>query len=148
MQSSSSSRNPNDALDNSLTSFVTIGSALAFVGISLGAFGAHALKGSLSSESIAIYQTGVQYHLFHALALVVLGGMRTHQDTFRFVQWAGRLFCVGVAIFAGSLYLLAITGIKRLGAITPLGGLCFLGGWALLIYAHYRAQKNSGETEN
>ena len=112
-------------------SFVSIGSGLAFVGIALGAFGTHGLKDRISEASIKIWQTGVQYHLIHALAIVMVGILATH-ETARAVQRAGWLMVAGIGIFSGSLYLLAITGIKILGAITPLGGLCFLAAWLML----------------
>ncbi len=112
-------------------SFVSIGSGLAFVGIALGAFGTHGLKDRISEASIKIWQTGVQYHLIHALAIVMVGILATHESA-RAVQRAGWLMVAGIGIFSGSLYLLAITGIKILGAITPLGGLCFLAAWLML----------------
>jgi uncharacterized membrane protein YgdD (TMEM256/DUF423 family) len=117
-------------------SFVTVGAIFAFMGIGIGAFGAHAVKNTISPESLAIYQTGVQYHLIHALALVLVGILGT-----KISPWVGRLFSIGICVFSGSLYALALTGIKWLGAITPIGGVCFLAGWALLAYSHQKIQK-------
>lgn len=101
------------------------------LGVALGAFGAHALKERISAASLTIWQTGVQYHLVHSVALIVVGLVLAHSSS-KLVERAGWLFVAGIAIFGGSLYALAITDIKVLGAITPLGGVCFLAGWACL----------------
>jgi uncharacterized membrane protein YgdD (TMEM256/DUF423 family) len=119
-------------------SFVTIGAIFAFMGIGIGAFGAHAVKNTISPASLIIYQTGVQYHLVHALALVLVGILGA-----KISPWVGKLFSIGICIFSGSLYALALTGIKWLGAITPIGGVCFLAGWALLAYSSTKTE--SGE---
>ena len=111
--------------------FVAIGSGLAFLAVALGAFGTHGLKGRLSAYSIDIWKTGVQYHMIHAVALILIGILAAQNDT-KAVRTAGWLMVGGIAIFSGSLYALAVTDIKILGAITPLGGLCFLISWATL----------------
>src|SRR4051812_32134486 len=101
---------------------------LGFLGVELGAFGAHALRQRLAPELLAVYQTGVLYHLVHAVALLgvaILAKMRPDA----MLTAAGWLFVAGIMIFSGSLYALAITGVRVLGAITPLGGLAFLAGW-------------------
>jgi uncharacterized membrane protein YgdD (TMEM256/DUF423 family) len=99
-----------------------------FLGVALGAFGAHLLKARLSAEMLAIWQTAVLYHLLHAVALLALGlyGKATGAD----IRFGAAAFCIGVLVFSGSLYALALSGIRFLGAITPLGGLAFLAGWA------------------
>ncbi len=104
--------------------------ALCFLGVGLGAFGAHALKATLQTNDTAeVWKTAVLYHFVHALALLVLATLPIANRA------APSLFIAGIVIFSGSLYLLAMTNIKWLGAITPLGGLCFLAGWlALLIW--------------
>ena len=109
--------------------FAIWGAVLGFLAVALGAFGAHGLRERLSSDSMGIYQTGVQYHMIHALALLALAALA---DRVRHVAVIGWLFVFGVLIFSGSLYLLAITGERWLGAITPLGGICFLAGWGTL----------------
>lgn len=111
--------------------WIKIGSFLMFLGVSLGAFGAHALKAKLSEYSLDIYKTAVLYHFIHALALFVVAWltMSLHDPK---LNLAGIAFTIGIALFSGSLYLLSITGIKWLGAITPLGGVAFLIGWSLL----------------
>ncbi|MBM4125116.1 MAG: DUF423 domain-containing protein [Nitrospira sp.] len=114
--------------------FVAWGAILAGLGVAAGAFGAHGLKSILSPDRLAVYETAVRYHLYHALAMVVVGclGDRCRADR---VGIAGRLFMVGILLFSGSLYLLALSGVRWLGAITPLGGAAFLGGWATLAWA-------------
>ncbi len=102
--------------------------ALCFSGVALGAFGAHALKGTLqANDTTEIWKTAVLYHLIHALALLVLAVLPTAS------RFASNLFIAGIVFFSGSLYLLALTNVKWLGAITPLGGLCFLAGWFCLV---------------
>jgi uncharacterized membrane protein YgdD (TMEM256/DUF423 family) len=104
-----------------------VAAAFCFLGVALGAFGAHALKGTLeANHTTEIWKTAVLYHFIHALALLVLAALPTLNRV------AGSLFVAGIVIFSGSLYLLALTNVKWLGAITPLGGLCFLAGWVSL----------------
>jgi uncharacterized membrane protein YgdD (TMEM256/DUF423 family) len=116
--------------------FAVWGAALALFAVAFGAFGAHALKDRLSAESLGIYQTGVQYHMAHALALLLVASLA---ERLRLKAAVGWLFVVGVLIFSGSLYLLAITGQRWFGAITPLGGLCFLAGWAVFAFDSLRS---------
>jgi len=93
--------------------------------VALGAFGAHALKGRLSPEALAVFETGVRYQAYHALALLLLAALRGPDRA----AWC---FVGGIVLFSGSLYALALTGVRWLGAVTPLGGLLFLAGWLLL----------------
>jgi uncharacterized membrane protein YgdD (TMEM256/DUF423 family) len=109
--------------------FVVLGSISAFLGIALGAFGAHVLKGKISEEMLAVFETGVKYQMYHALALLALAFAQLHWPEAR-LELCGWLFAAGIILFSGSLYALALTGIKFLGIITPFGGLCFLAGWA------------------
>jgi len=108
------------------------GCVYAFLAVGLGAFGAHALKERLSADMMAIYHTGIQYQMFHALALLVVALAYAYADNSNKVRWAGRLFQLGIVLFSGSLYVLAISGLKWFGAITPLGGVSFLAGWMML----------------
>ena len=115
---------------------VAVGAIFMLVAVLLGAFGAHALKARLVPEMLAVYQTGVQYHLIHALGLMVIGaiqntGTNNHNGS-QLLKFAAILIAVGIVFFSGRLYVLAITGVTMFGAITPLGGLCFLAGWALV----------------
>jgi uncharacterized membrane protein YgdD (TMEM256/DUF423 family) len=110
-------------------SFVAIGAWAAMVGVALGAFGTHSLRGKISLENLEVWRTAVQYHLIHALALIGVGLAAAHSDS-KLLRTSGWMFLVGIVIFGGSLYALALTDLRYLGAITPLGGLCFLIGWA------------------
>ncbi|QQE78147.1 DUF423 domain-containing protein [Alicyclobacillus sp. SO9] len=114
-----------------MTYFV-LGSVAGFLAVALGAFGAHALRDKIPEDRLAVYQTGVQYQMYHAFALVVVGILMRMGHSAA-LSWAGMLFTAGIVLFSGSLYTLAGTGIRKLGAITPIGGLCFLGGWIALL---------------
>ena len=112
-----------------------LGAALAFLGVMLGAFGAHALKNKFPEPKHEQYwNTAVQYQMYHALGLLVIGilSMDSLIGDSTLLSWASYLMFAGVIFFSGSLYILAITGVKRLGAITPIGGLLFLVAWALV----------------
>jgi len=120
--------------------FFFLGSLFALLGVLAGAFGAHALRGSLTPDLSAIFETAVRYQLVHALALLA--------TAWACVRWpgvaanaAGALFSVGIVLFSGSLYLLALTGMRGLGAITPLGGLAFIAGWGCLASAAWRNKR-------
>lgn len=108
-----------------------VGSALLALAVITGAFGAHALKARLAEEMIQIYKTGVEYHFYHALGLLLIGILAI-QFPSALLNWAGILLFAGIVLFSGSLYTMALTGIRWLGAITPLGGLSFIAGWILL----------------
>ena len=114
--------------------FLTLGAINAFLCVALGAFGAHGLKQRLSADMLAVYQTGVQYHFYHALGLIAVGLVLLHFPASKPVALSGWLMLAGIALFSVSLYALSLTGIRGLGAITPLGGVAFLSGWALLAY--------------
>jgi uncharacterized membrane protein YgdD (TMEM256/DUF423 family) len=114
--------------------FLLIGAIAGFTGVALGAFGAHGLRGRLTPEMLGVFETGVRYQLYHAVALVAVAGIMPRLGS-RLAVWAGWLFTLGIVLFSGSLYVLALSGVRVLGAITPLGGVAFLAGWALLAYA-------------
>lgn len=101
------------------------------LGVLFGAFGAHALKSSLSPEMLEVYKTGVDYQFYHSLGLLLIGliGFRIES---KWINWSGILLIAGIILFSGSLYALSITGIKVLGTITPIGGLAFVAGWICL----------------
>ena len=107
--------------------WIRIAGCLGFVGVALDAFGAHALRARLSPDLLAVWQTGVLYHLLHAVALLALAlyGKASGAD----IRWGALGFTIGILLFSGSLYALALTGIRPLGVITPLGGASFLAGW-------------------
>ena len=114
--------------------FLLLGAIFGFLGVALGAFGAHALRGRLSPEMLAMFETGVRYQMYHTLALLITGLVMARIDGWLF-HLAGWCFVAGILIFSGSLYALALTGVTVLGAITPIGGLAFLAGWACLAVA-------------
>lgn len=113
------------------------GCALMVLGVAAGAFAAHGLKGRLSADDLDIWQTGARYHIYHALGLLAVAYASTRWNA-GLVAAAGWLFVAGIVLFSGSLYLLAVTDTKVLGAITPLGGLCFLAGWCSLGLAAWK----------
>jgi uncharacterized membrane protein YgdD (TMEM256/DUF423 family) len=117
---------------------VMLGSLNAFLAVALGAFGAHFLRARISPDLLAVYQTGVLYHLTHALALLFAALFVERTPSSSMARWAGGLFAAGIVLFSGSLYLLAVTGIRIFGAVTPFGGVCFLTGWALLFWTALR----------
>lgn len=114
--------------------FLLIGALAGAIGVAIGAFGAHGLRGRLSPEMLAVFETGARYHLYHALALLAVAALMGRIDG-RLITAAGWLFTSGIVLFSGSLYLLALTGVTTLGAVTPLGGLAFMLGWACLAIA-------------
>ncbi|WP_094700662.1 DUF423 domain-containing protein [Brevibacillus laterosporus] len=112
--------------------FMILGGIGGFLSVALGAFAAHGLKGKRSDSMLANYQTGAQYQMYHSLALVMTAILIKVLGTSALLTAAGWLFVVGIVLFSGSLYALSLSGIRKLGAITPLGGLAFLAGWACL----------------
>lgn len=120
----------NDPMDRL---FFTLGAASAGLAVALGAFGAHALKTRLAPDLLAIYEVGVRYHLAHALALMAVAWACTRWPG-PAVNASGWLFVAGTLVFSGSLYALALTGVRGLGAVTPIGGVAWLLGWAFLAW--------------
>jgi uncharacterized membrane protein YgdD (TMEM256/DUF423 family) len=112
--------------------FITLASLSGMTAVILGAFGAHALRQRLDDYSRGVFETAVQYHFYHSLALLAVGLLALSQPQTVLLKSSGWLFFIGILIFSGSLYILSITGIRWLGAVTPLGGLAFIGGWACL----------------
>jgi uncharacterized membrane protein YgdD (TMEM256/DUF423 family) len=117
--------------------FFVIGSLSAFLGVALGAFGAHALKARLDADLLAVFEVGVRYQMYHALALLAVAWACTKWPGTAVVT-AGWLFVAGTIVFSGSLYILSFTGARWLGAITPFGGAALLGGWLCLAWAAWR----------
>jgi uncharacterized membrane protein YgdD (TMEM256/DUF423 family) len=114
--------------------FLLIGALAAFLGVALGAFGAHGLRARLPPESLEVFETAVRYQMYHAFAVLIVAIALARLDG-RVVRTAGWLFTVGILLFSGSLYAIALSGIRTFGVITPIGGLAFLAGWALLAWA-------------
>jgi len=115
------------------------GGLAALAAVALGAFGAHALKGRLTPEMLAVWHTAVEYHVFHALGLLAVGLVATQLPASALLKWSGWLMLAGIVLFSGSLYALALTGARWLGAVTPAGGTAFLAAWALWVIAILRA---------
>ncbi len=118
--------------------FIMMGSLNAFLGVALGAFGAHGLKTKVSPEMLTVWQTGVQYHLVHALGLVLIGILCHLMPEINLLRNAGWFLLLGIVLFSGSLYVLALSGVRGIGMITPLGGIAFLIGWLLLVVAAWK----------
>ena len=110
------------------------GAVFMALGVLLGAFGAHALKNILSPEVLAVYKTGVEYQFYHALGLLLIG-LIGFQVKSKYIHRSGLFITIGIILFSGSLYVLSISGIKVIGAITPIGGLSFVAGWIFLAIA-------------
>ncbi len=121
-------------------SLIVAGALLAFLGVGLGAFGAHALKARLAPDLLAVYQTGVQYHLWHALGIVLIGLLVQSLPGQKLLPIAGWLMVAGIILFSGSLYALSISGVRALGAITPIGGVAFLASWAMVAWSAWQAR--------
>jgi uncharacterized membrane protein YgdD (TMEM256/DUF423 family) len=116
--------------------FMLIGAVAGFLGVGFGAFGAHGLRGRLSPEMLAVFETAVRYQMYHALALLLAAAAIGRLGDAALLAAAGWFFVAGIVLFSGSLYALALTGVTTLGAVTPLGGLAFLVGWgALIVFA-------------
>ena len=111
-----------------------------FMAVSIGAFAAHTLRDRLSPELLNTFQTGVQYHMYHALGMFGIGLMMLNFPSSTLLRISAYLMMAGIVLFSGSLYLLSITGTRWLGAITPLGGLCFLTAWMLIVWFATRQQ--------
>jgi uncharacterized membrane protein YgdD (TMEM256/DUF423 family) len=117
--------------------FLMLGSSGAFLAVAFGAFGSHSLKAILEPSMLAVFETGVRYQMYHALALLFVGWAcrQFPQASFHIAGW---LFAAGILLFSGSLYVLTLSGVRWLGAITPLGGACFLGGWGIVAWQAFR----------
>jgi uncharacterized membrane protein YgdD (TMEM256/DUF423 family) len=118
--------------------WIVLGAVNAFLSVAAGAFGAHALKARLSPELLTTFETGARYHMYHALGLIAVGLVAQARPS-PLLPASGWAMLAGIVLFSGSLYALALSGVRALGAITPLGGLGFLVGWVLLALGAWRA---------
>jgi uncharacterized membrane protein YgdD (TMEM256/DUF423 family) len=116
-----------------MKAFIIIGAINAFLAVALGAFGAHGLADKLTPKYLEIWKTGVTYQMFHALGMLVVAMLLGRFATSSLFTWSGWLMFVGIILFSGSLYVLSLTKVGILGAITPLGGVCFLAAWILMV---------------
>lgn len=119
--------------------FLVTACALGAAGVVLGAFGAHGLKARLTPDLLEVWQTAVQYHLWHALALLASGILMLQAPHARWLEAAGWTFLAGTLVFSGSLYLMAVTGWRGLGAVTPFGGLALIAAWVMLGVGAWRS---------
>jgi len=115
--------------------FITLASCSGMLAVMIGAFAAHALKNTLDEYSLGVFHTAVQYHFYHSLALLAVGVLAISQPESLLLRSSGWLFFIGLLLFCGSLYALSFSGVRWLGAITPLGGLSFIAAWAALAAA-------------
>lgn len=122
------------AMHRPLLIIAGISGALA---VAIGAMGAHALKDHLDAYAMEVYTKAATYHFYHTLALFGVGIYAMHRPS-AMLRWAGRLFIIGIILFSGSLYVLALTGIRQLGMITPIGGIAFIAGWLCVVFATIR----------
>ena len=118
--------------------FITLASLSGMLAVTFGAFGAHARRSRLDEHALSVFQTAVQYHFYHSLALLAVGVIALSQPQTALLRSSGYLFVVGIVVFSGSLYLLSMSGLRWLGAITPLGGLAFIAGWGCLAAASWK----------
>ncbi len=114
--------------------FLAAGAISAAISVAAGAFGAHALRARLAPDLLEVFKTGAQYQMYHALALLAAGWVAARSPGLA-VAWAGALFLAGTLLFSGSLYALALSGVRVLGAVTPFGGVAFIAGWIALAIA-------------
>ncbi|ATI02508.1 MAG: uncharacterized membrane protein YgdD (TMEM256/DUF423 family) [Cycloclasticus pugetii] len=119
--------------------FITLGAFFAFLAVVIGAFGAHAVKGSLSPHYLAVYHTASDYQMWHAIGLILIGVLHQNNPS-NLLRIAGWFMLAGMLIFSGSLYILSLTGITILGAITPIGGIALLIAWLLFAYHSFKSK--------
>ena len=118
--------------------FITLASLSGMLAVAFGAFGAHALKNRLDDYAMGVFQTAVQYHFYHSLALLAVGIIALNHPQAALLRSSGWLFTLGIVVFSGSLYVLSFSGLRWLGAVTPIGGLAFIAGWACLAAASWQ----------
>lgn len=119
--------------------WIAIAAVAGMLAVMLGAFGAHALRARLSADQYAVYQTAVQYHFWHALALLGVGVLMLQWPQAATLRWSGFAMTLGLVLFCGSLYALALTGVRALGMVTPIGGAAWIVAWGLLAWAALRS---------
>jgi uncharacterized membrane protein YgdD (TMEM256/DUF423 family) len=125
-----------------MNKYIKLGAITAMLSVVLGAFGAHMLEERISADALDVYQTGVQYHMFHAAGILLIALFMDRASSPKIAVWAARLLLIGIVLFSGSLYALALSDVKVLGAITPLGGVAFIAGWICLALAARSAKKS------
>lgn len=127
-----------------LKKYVGIGAIVAGLAVAFGAFGAHSLKETLSEHYLEVFETGVRYQMYHGLGILLVALLSERlPSALKLSRWSARLLLIGTVLFSGSLYILALSGIDWLGAITPLGGVAFLAGWACLAVAAFKGGRGT-----
>jgi uncharacterized membrane protein YgdD (TMEM256/DUF423 family) len=124
-----------------MNKYTKIGAFTAMLAVILGAFGTHLLKDRLSVDTLDVYNTGVQYQMYHAIGILIIAVLIERLPSQKLAIWAARLLLIGIVLFSGSLYALALSGVKVMGAITPLGGIAFIAGWICLALAARSVRK-------
>lgn len=124
-----------------MSTYIKAGAIAALLAVAIGAFGAHVLEDRLTAYEMDVYRTGVQYHMFHAVGILLIAALADKLPYKSRALWACRLLLIGIVLFSGSLYALALSGVGALGAITPIGGVAFLAGWLLLALAVKKSGK-------
>jgi uncharacterized membrane protein YgdD (TMEM256/DUF423 family) len=124
-----------------MNKYTKIGALTAMLSVVFGAFGAHLLKDRLTSDALDVFQTGVQYQMFHSVGILLIALMIDRLPHQKLANWAARLLLIGIVLFSGSLYALALSGIDMLGAITPIGGVSFIAGWICMALSARHAKK-------
>ncbi|QJC53147.1 DUF423 domain-containing protein [Paenibacillus albicereus] len=120
--------------------YLAFGALYALVGVALGAFGAHGLEDHVEPDRLEIFETGVRYQMYHAIGLILLAFAASMLGDRKPLRLAGRLMQAGIWIFSGSLYVLVLSGVTWLGAITPIGGVCFIAAWGIAAWSAWRAR--------
>jgi uncharacterized membrane protein YgdD (TMEM256/DUF423 family) len=126
---------PITSLTSQSSAILGIGAISAMLAVVIGAFGAHALRDMVTPDLLAVYHTGTQYHFYHSVGIILVGILTVILPESRVLPWAAWLMVAGIVLFSGSLYLLTLTGVRALGAITPLGGVAFIAAWATVAVA-------------
>ncbi|MCD9022839.1 DUF423 domain-containing protein [Cohnella silvisoli] len=124
-----------------MNKYTKIGALTAMLSVVFGAFGAHILESRLTADELDVYQTGVQYQMFHAVGILLIALLIDRLPSRKLATWAARLMLIGIVLFSGSLYALALSGEKVLGAITPIGGVAFIAGWICMALSARNAKK-------
>jgi uncharacterized membrane protein YgdD (TMEM256/DUF423 family) len=118
-----------------MNKYTKLGAFTAMLSVVFGAFGAHLLKDKLTADAMDVYKTAVQYHMFHAIGILLIALLMDRLPSPKLAEWSAKLLFAGIVLFSGSLYALALSGVKILGAITPLGGVAFIAGWICMALA-------------
>ncbi|QKS48724.1 DUF423 domain-containing protein (plasmid) [Paenibacillus cellulosilyticus] len=126
-----------------LNKYGALGALYALLAVAFGAFGAHSLKDMLDEDMLEVFETGVRYQMYHGLGILVVAALSDRVSNIRLIRRGAMLLHIGIILFSGSLYVLSLSGVKVLGAITPLGGVCFLAGWAMIAWALWSGRGDS-----